>query len=476
MVIVSKVVFEKAAGKSPKLGDQLHMDRYVTANKALEPVRAGGKLYLVTVRPPEALWLVAVLDNPKFDGKQWKAAPAETPMTDISSLRAKIKFESGKGISAAAGTLAMSLQTPRVLAAADSQLIDGMLGIAPPAAGPIKGEGVPKPPDKAIPANTGERKRGDALREAVLADPTSDLPRQVFADAMQARNDPRGEFIMIQLALDSPLSIRKRDALKQRQRELLKAHFAEWFPYGKLTDYRMRGGFISMIGGGLGKLLKMTELFDNEPIVEVHVTDIKEATAKKLIAAPWLARLRHLVVKGKLGDKSFAALVAAPAAQQLVDLNVLGTGLGPGAPASLGNYLPECRTLVLTNNNIKDAGIAALCSWQHLDKLETLYLSNCGLTSAGVAKLLENNLPNLVKLTLSQNALDDSIGNLIAGFTKHLPKLAHVELINVKLTTKAIDPLKELKLPALRRLDVRVNRIKETDVAGMPVFRGGLRM
>ena len=74
MVIVSKAVFEKAAGKSPSLGDQLGMDRYVTANKALEPVRGGGKLYLVTVRPPnEALWLVAVLENPKFDGKQWKA-------------------------------------------------------------------------------------------------------------------------------------------------------------------------------------------------------------------------------------------------------------------------------------------------------------------------------------------------------------------------------------------------------------------
>ena len=45
------------------------MDRYVSANKGLEPLADGGRLYLVTVRPPnEALWLVAVLEQPKFDG------------------------------------------------------------------------------------------------------------------------------------------------------------------------------------------------------------------------------------------------------------------------------------------------------------------------------------------------------------------------------------------------------------------------
>src|SRR5262249_2905877 len=109
MVIVSKAVFEKAAGKHPKLGGRLRMDRYGTANKALEPVGGGGKLYLVTVRPPdEKLWLVAVLEDPKFDGTQWIAEACDTPMTDISALRSKIKFESGKGISAAAGTLGMS--------------------------------------------------------------------------------------------------------------------------------------------------------------------------------------------------------------------------------------------------------------------------------------------------------------------------------------------------------------------------------
>ena len=85
IAIVSKAVFEKAAGKSPKVGTKLGMDRYVSANKGLAPVGQGGKLYLVTVRPPdESLWLVAVLDNPEFDGEQWTSGPSRIAITDIS--------------------------------------------------------------------------------------------------------------------------------------------------------------------------------------------------------------------------------------------------------------------------------------------------------------------------------------------------------------------------------------------------------
>jgi hypothetical protein len=71
MAIVSKAIFEKAAGKAPTVGTKLSMDRYVSLNKALAPLAQGGKLYLVTVRPPdEELWLVAILEQPRFDGKQ----------------------------------------------------------------------------------------------------------------------------------------------------------------------------------------------------------------------------------------------------------------------------------------------------------------------------------------------------------------------------------------------------------------------
>ncbi|PTL82815.1 hypothetical protein [Vitiosangium sp. GDMCC 1.1324] len=128
LAIISKAVFEKeAAGRAP--GDVLPIDRYRSASKHLEPLHNGGRLFLVTVRPPaEALWLVAVLEGLRFDGAEWRAQPNQVPITDITALIPQLRFESGKGIHAAKGALGMSLQTPRALAAGDVTLLLGAAG------------------------------------------------------------------------------------------------------------------------------------------------------------------------------------------------------------------------------------------------------------------------------------------------------------------------------------------------------------
>ncbi len=112
MVIVSKAVFDKDS-PAAKLGAVLPLKVYRSASKHLSRLGAGSRLFLVTVRPPaEALWLVAVLEELKFDGEKWQAARNRYPLTDISALKSQLKFESGKGIVAAKGALGMSLQTP----------------------------------------------------------------------------------------------------------------------------------------------------------------------------------------------------------------------------------------------------------------------------------------------------------------------------------------------------------------------------
>jgi Leucine-rich repeat (LRR) protein len=438
MAIVSKAVFEKMAGKAPVAGTQLHMASYTSANKNLEVLASGGRLFLVTVRPPnEALWLVAILEQPKFDGNAWVAAPSPIPITDISALRDKLKFESGKGITSDPGALGMSLQTPRQLTALDVSLLVG---------------GPPPPPPPDAKRETDDRPRKAALIQAMLDDPESDLPRQVFADERLLHNDPRGHLILLDLALAKPLSIRKRAQLTERRDALLEEHGKTWFPY-KIGAARRRGGFLEGVTATLNQLAD-PELFANEPIVDVIATGVEGG--KKLVKAAWLSRVRRLAVRGALGDDGFAALVTAPAAQGLQALNVTANGIGK--LDALASNLPYCRVLSLTGNSIGDKGLAQLAKWTHLPQVETLYLTKCGITSDGVKALLEIAMPGLQKLCLSSNELEDGIAKVIATRAKNVPNLRRLELKNTQISNEAVDALVKVKLSRLSMIDVRINR------------------
>ncbi|MDX9720310.1 MAG: hypothetical protein RBU37_06165 [Myxococcota bacterium] len=121
------------------------LDHYLSRHKTFEALTGGGLLYLVTVRPPdEQLWLVAVLVNPTFDGEQWVAQPNAAPVRDVSALVPALRFNTGKGVSAKPGALAMSLQTPRLLTDADVALLDS--AAAPSDRAPSAAETSPTPP------------------------------------------------------------------------------------------------------------------------------------------------------------------------------------------------------------------------------------------------------------------------------------------------------------------------------------------
>ena len=70
------------------------------------------------------LWLVGVLRSPEFSKNQWVANENEAPVTDISSIKRKLRFASGAGITAKKGALGMSLQTPRTLTIEDIGLLN----------------------------------------------------------------------------------------------------------------------------------------------------------------------------------------------------------------------------------------------------------------------------------------------------------------------------------------------------------------
>ena len=103
--------------------------------------------------------------------------------------------------------------------------------------------------DKEVPARalatptkklTGGAKVIEALLAAVLDNPEDDAARIVYADALQQKGDPRGEFIALQLA--------GKSSTKKRERELLEAHVSDWLdPIGaaiRPDSVRFARGFL----------------------------------------------------------------------------------------------------------------------------------------------------------------------------------------------------------------------------------------
>ncbi|HEY1551912.1 MAG TPA: TIGR02996 domain-containing protein [Kofleriaceae bacterium] len=122
---MSKAMFEKAA-RGLELGDIWETDEYASRHKSLDVLADGGDMFLVTVRPPETLWLVATLRDPRATDRGWTAnQPNAAPIRDIDALRNQLRFVTGAGITARAGALGMSLQTPRVLTDGDVALLSG---------------------------------------------------------------------------------------------------------------------------------------------------------------------------------------------------------------------------------------------------------------------------------------------------------------------------------------------------------------
>ncbi len=419
MAIVSKAVFEKAAGKSPSIGTQLGMDRYVSANKGLAPLQGGGKLYLVTVRPPdEALWLVAVLENPTFSGSEWVTAPCTTPITDLSALKGSLVFENGKGLPTTKGTLGMSLQTPRVLTAADVALLDGALAGAPP------------PPASS----------GPAVKRAAV--PEKDLARE--------------ELAQLDLALRQSMPVYKRRTMRARRDELVANNAARWWPYTTMAQ-RQKGGQLVYVRAEASTFLAYAaKLFAAEPVTELDLYGVDEESIGDIAKSSWLGKLTALGVHADIGDDAFATLVKSKHLGGLVALNVSGNGLSSDGLGMMKNALPSLQRLCLTNNPIGDEGCSALAAWKHLGDVRTLYLSACEITDEGLTALAQSGkLGALEKLTLANNEEISDASITALASTRLLPNLRYLELKNLPLGDASTQALVAARFPHLRHLDVR---------------------
>lgn len=197
--------------------------------------------------------------------------------------------------------------------------------------------------------------------DAVLADPDADAPRLAFADACEAREPERAEFIRLQV--ETARRLRTGDPSyrdpARRAEQLLAPHRASWVgPIAqRVTWCELYRGFVEDIELDAAQFLATApELYRLAPVRRLILKKAKPVIAE-LARSPHLARIVMLVLADQgLDDRDAQALAASPHLGKLVWLDLARNKIGmPGVEAlAAATSLPKLRKLALIGNPAGD--------------------------------------------------------------------------------------------------------------------------
>lgn len=195
----------------------------------------------------------------------------------------------------------------------------------------------------------------DELRQLapVLAEPDEDAPRLAFADWCERRQDPRAEFIRLQIrgaARQHRGDVAALEAQGEADR-LLARYGDRWTrfmrPFARGAQFYR--GFIMLVTDSAAEFLHDAEqIFALAPVQQLDVTAV-DVALPRLLESPHLRNLRGLCLRGaRLGDDGARRLAEA-------------------------KHLSELRFLDLGNNGIGMAGVEALVQSPILKKLAIVH-------------------------------------------------------------------------------------------------------
>jgi uncharacterized protein (TIGR02996 family) len=227
----------------------------------------------------------------------------------------------------------------------------------------------------------------EVFLQAIFDNPDDDAPRLIYADWLEERGDPRGEFIHVSCALEKleatdPL----RSELEVQREALLVQHEEEWFgrlkrlisagtPPGGYVRYQR--GFPDQIFVSAKTFLSHAgEVFRLAPVRHLALTDAGEHV-RALATLEGLTRLASLnLFLNRIGDTGVQLLAASPRVNRLRVLNLSHNQVGDaGARALAGSpHLAHLTELYLYGNLIGDVGAQALAASPHLAELSVLNL------------------------------------------------------------------------------------------------------
>jgi uncharacterized protein (TIGR02996 family) len=258
----------------------------------------------------------------------------------------------------------------------------------------------------------------EAFIEAIRDAPDDDTPRLIYADWLEERGDPHGEFIRLQCAL---VKLRNRDSrremLARRERELWERHRKVWLG----GHEREAGGLKTFVRG----FRFFTRFFlNNYPYYETYcarwaplqsitldsgsgpMRDPGPQAGERLGICPSLAGWLQLEARGGSSGAWLPPLLASPHLHRLRELHLHHVGLDPAAVHALAGLtnLTNLRKLSLKVYHIGDREITALADAPLLSGLTSLRFSRADLTDSGVRALAASpRLDNLQELILRGN-------------------------------------------------------------------------
>ena len=273
---------------------------------------------------------------------------------------------------------------------------------------------------------------GQALLQAVIAEPQEEAPRLIYADWLEEQDRPedvgRAEFVRVQIELAHTTQETARTGqLRKREKELWAAHKEKWLAHLpahlRKKEPGFHRGFLEELSLPPSSWARHgAKLFQQNPIFRVRLPDpvdrhvvgdlvvipdlaripeltlagceIREpiTTLKILFGSPFLSGLVRLDLSGcGISTRELGVLVESPLLGRLVELGLAQNEVGPGGAQALAGspHAGRLRRLSLASNPIGDAGAKALVGSANLDGLEQLDLSGVKLDEKVKAALRE---------------------------------------------------------------------------------------